>query len=824
MPPTPVAIREAKPVVRLKNKDGSYKETQEADMFASRGGKPDGLLDDERWLPVTGDHTHIYPYSGPIADTSFNTNGTITRHHRLWNPGPFAAGGSIYTRVLTHPHTTHRLVARACMSERSEVGDIAKKCRKELGMTSFQGITIKSNIRCLYVGISALTCLPVVLCNSPDWDDSSLSTDDVNEFRDLVVDWDTLSGAKDVIWTENMLIPGNIAYLKSALANKLLDQEKQRFLQIMMRENGLLQRQLNPAGVAKTLPSSESAERKPAIRRLMQSGYEYHSLHFELWWPPMAALKFPQEMIDAMNRFLAQHPHDNVPMNIALAATIIYLDLADKGWPSEGFAGGPNVPLDIRPPPLGQFVLYFPHMLRFVEIKHLTEFIHPGRFAAGQYNKDGSTFNGIKIKSNLIDLKRMRLWYSQVRCRYPQVSKSHRFRLIPASMPGTHMVFPSDCIDAEPPSMDLFRMCCLNDVRTLGLPSYHHHVIYNDEDCGVFRHIAGPEWLFSKHLQAPTHSINKYPAATYWRPASATRFMALTGQARRIDAWFLDVSSDYYVDNKPITEFVERYFGNVACYTQDYDYCEHNSEHSRNKRSARAKELYRVAAYLKIPVNRLWQSPNTACPVWDDMEAQLHQLKEQGLLEFIIANNKTIPANGEPERAAKRPRLSEPTSLLSAATKAQIETLMSSATALSRDWDALNLHFLEGEPTIQEARRLLSQVHAFILNLEELPCTISDNGHNGKGNLEEVLRLAYKAAGLDPRLGLARHERNWASQISAFSQFGQSIERAVKDLIVLKPLEDGYRFALPAIVALANSPLVQDQIRIYKEIEALLKE
>ncbi|OBS19901.1 hypothetical protein FPOA_11626 [Fusarium poae] len=824
MPPFQVAVEEAKPVVRLKNKDGSYKETQEADMFASSGGKPDDLLDDERWLHYGfGPDTHTSPYSKPIAGTDFITNGTTIKEHAFWNPGKSTAGGPINTRVLTDPHTVFKLAARACFSERSKVGEMARGYRRDLGMSSSERITTNSAIEGIYVGISAINCLPVILCKPTHWGEGIPITDELDEQCVLKVDWGGLVDTGHIIWTENMLIPGNIAHVKRALVDKHLFTQKKRFLQIMKRENSLLERHLNPAGVARTLTSSDSTERKPAIRRLTRDGQEYHDLHFKLKWPPMAALEFPEEMVDAMERFLAQHPHDNVPMNIALAATIIYLDLVDSGWPSEGFSGGPNVPLDIRPPPLGQFVLYFPHMLRFVEIKHLTEFIHPGRFAASQYSRDDKNLNDIKIQSNLIDLKKMRLWYAQVRCRYPQVSKGHRFRLIPASMPGTHMVFPSDCIDAEPPSMDLFRMCCLNDIRTLGLPSYHHNVSYENEDRGVFRHIAGQEWLFSKHLQAPTRSILGSPIERYWRPNSNSRFMALTGQARSIDTWFPDVSSDYYVDNKPITEFVERYFGNVACYTQDYDYCEHNSEHSRDKRSARAKELYRVAAHLKIPVNKLWQSPNTACPAWDGMEAQLHQLKEQGLLEFIVANEETVPANGEPERAAKRPRLSEPASILSAATKAQIELLISSATVLSRDWDALNLHVLESEPTIQEAGRLLSQVHPFILSLEELPRTISDNSNNCKGNLEDVLSLAYKAVGLDPQLALARQEKNRASQIFAFSQFGQSIEWAVKDIAILRTVEDGYRLALSATVALANSPLVQDQIKIYKEIDELLK-
>lgn len=785
--------------MRLKYEDGTYKETQEAIDFEASDGSLSDLLDDERWLCTNSWYkTQRIPHSGPVTPTGFITDRTI-RDHALWNPRP-SIGSTNMTRITTHPHMAFKLVARACMSERSKLGDVAKETREQHSMTSAKRMTANSNITAVYAGISAVSCLPIIMCRT----NQDTSTDDLDENVDLLISWEENGDTDDIIWLENMLIPGNIAYLKSALNNELHGQEKERFLQITKREYRLLEHGLNPAGVAKSLPSNESTARKPAIRRLTHEGQEYDSLHFKMRWPPMAALEFPKEMIDAMERFLSNFPHDNVPLNIALAATIIYMDLADEGWLGEGFTGNPNSLLNVRPPPLGQFVLYFPHMLRFVEIKHLTQFIHPGRFAAGNYIKDGKNDCNIKINSTLIDLKKMKLWYSQIRCRYPQISKNYRFRLIPASMPGTHMVFPHDCTNAEPPSIDLFIICCLNDIRTLGLPSYHPNYNYDDEDGGVFRYVAGPDWLFSKYLRLPTHSIQGPPAADYWRRKSDTDFMALTGEARRIDALFPDVSSNYYTDNKDIEDFVHRYFGDVAYYTQDFDYCEHNSERSREKRSARAKELYRVAAYLQIPVDKLWQCEVTGCPTWEGMETQLQQLSEQDLLNSII--------NEEPERVAKRPRISEPT--LDMTAKTRIQTLIGSAVALSQDWNALTTYLEKDKPTIEEAKRLLSEIHPFIFSAEELHANASD----GKVDLEEVLRIAYRAVNLDQQLASIRREKNW----TAFSQFGQSIEQAIKDITALRPLEDGLRFALPSIDMLGKSTLIQDQIRIYKEIETLL--
>ncbi|KAL6923098.1 hypothetical protein FSST1_000372 [Fusarium sambucinum] len=823
MPHAPNNIKEAQPTVRLRTKYGDYKETQEANIFQTNGGSWEDLLDDERWLHKQSPrNTQIFVLSSQPANANPITNSIISRNTCLWDPKLLGNADTIGLRIPTSPHVAFKIAARACASEEGNFGNAAMELKNKLGIISTHYLTAGSNIRGVYVGISAVDCRPLFLLRPSQWNDDVTDTDDLDSFE-LAIQSDGITGGKGVIWLQNMLIPGNISYLKSALGNKLQGQAKRRFLQVLKREDKLLEDGFNPTGVAKTLPSAELPERKPAICRQIHRGPSYDALHFKMLWPPIAVLEFPQEMIDEMDGFLSNHPLDNVPMTIALAAAIIYNDLAEEGWVSEGFGRDHKSTLDIKIPTIGQFILYFPHMLRFVETKHLTQFIHPARFATHHYSKDGNRV-GLKINSAAIDINKLRLWCSQIRSRHPQVPKRYRFSLLPASMPGTQMVFPNDCSDVEPPSTNLFSICCLSDIRTLGLPSYRNRGGQGAD----FRHIAGPSWLFSKHLDPPTHSMQGYLATDYWKPKSGTFITALTGHARFLDISFPDIPSSYYTDDTIIAQCVKRRFGDVAYYIDNHEYCECNTEAAREERSTRAKELYRVAAYLKIPINKLWQCPNTGCPAWDGMETQLQQLKEQGVLEFITTNDeyvpvKDAPADDEPERAAKRPRLSEPTSTLSALSKERMELLMSSATSLSRDWDAMAL-YLEGEPTVQEAKRLLSQVQPFILSLEELPCTVSDGGDNYEGDLEAVLRLAYKAVGLDPQLTLTRQKKKWASQFSGFSQFGQAIERAVEDFIALGPLKDGYRYALPSIVIFANSSLVQDQIRIYKEIDALLKE
>jgi hypothetical protein len=52
---------------------------------------------------------------------------------------------------------------------------------------------------------------------------------------------------------------------------------------------------------------------------------------------------------------------------------------------------------------VAQFILYFPHMLRFVELKHLTSFIHPMRFAAVNHYKDTKYRLDFTVAANCLD-------------------------------------------------------------------------------------------------------------------------------------------------------------------------------------------------------------------------------------------------------------------------------------------------------------------------------------------------------------------------------------------------------------------------------------
>lgn len=102
-------------------------------------------------------------------------------------------------------------------------------------------------------------------------------------------------------------------------------------------------------------------------------------------------------------------------------------------------------------------------------------------------------------------------------------------------MPGTSMVFPLGS-DAERPTPDLFALCCLNDVRTLGIPSYRMN---NSQQSEFYRGIGGPKSLFTTNTSAHL-TIGGKPSVDYWDPTKDTKTMCLTGRAKKVGPVFPD--------------------------------------------------------------------------------------------------------------------------------------------------------------------------------------------------------------------------------------------------------------------------------------------
>ncbi|PNP85967.1 hypothetical protein FNYG_01023 [Fusarium nygamai] len=820
-------LEEANPTVRLKGKEGQYAETLEYDTFQSRGGNPEDLMDEERWLdfPV---HVSIPLKKVKIHESDRDGSLSLTRaswKRNIWSPELVSGLGNTRIsrrdigRKMTDRHLAVRLAARAC-----HYTTVPKAETKEwLGIASGTQLATDTKVSGVFVGISALNHRAIFMVKSsaqhlPDGFygvsrqqliKDSLKLDNT-ELVELVFGPGCHIQGHEIIWTENMLIPGNISYVKRALHDHLDYDEKDQFLKLLKREHHLLLSGNCPASVAKTLPSNEEPSRKPLVCRAIQGGKEYSNLHFTLNWPPMALLEFPKTMISEMQRFLDEYPSDNVPLNIALAATIIYFDIEEtKDHQMEDFVDSfaSRKPSLVQKVPLATFIIYFPHMLRFVETYHLTSFLHPFRFA-NHYNPSNGP---LMVSPSRYDLcpASMRSWYHQIRSRHPQVLADTRFTLIPASMPGSTMVFPGDSIHAQRPSPDLFTLCCLDDVRTLGIPNY------SDIPKSSFLCVGAPKWLLTKAVRQSDDNcflLTGNPTITYWNTTTPETVRALTGPARMIGPVFPDIGSNYY-NMGYITSCAKRWFGDETYYSQNFQFCLDNPELERKNMATRADELIRIADRLAIPPTQRRTSHKTMLLEWDGMEEHLKSLREEGKLKRLAAPEYSTPP-------AKRAQAVEPT--LGSDIKGKILQTIKGLAAASCDWDNLLKDLQTRAPTMKAIQSSFSHVRSFVTELEN--ALRNNNDGNGKGDLDHVIRLVFRAEGLfGSGVEAMDYESKWGQHRDRLSQlFGQPTGKAMEAVFRLRNTPDAFGIILSQIQVLGESSLIKDQVEAFKRIEALL--
>lgn len=630
-----------------------------------------------------------------------------------------------------------------------------------------------------------------------------------------------------------MLVPGNISSAKHALWDRLWGDKKTQFLEIMAREHSRLKDGLSSAGFAMIPPSNEVEDRKPAICRPIHGNMEYSSLHYVLQWPPMAALEFPIEMIEAIEEFLFWHQQDNVPLNIALAATIIYFDLEKEGKnQGEGFIGlGNHESVPLGECSLSVFVIYFVHMLRFVEINHLTAFIHPTRFAAMHYSSDKrkkssklyeidspcNTLDSKALKGKTLDETLMLVSYWELRSRYPQVPTNFRFTLIPASMPGTSMVFPQDCNHAQKPTSDLHTLCCLHDVRTMGLPDYVQGI---DKISGL-RSVGGPQWVFSEMINGPVSRLDGDPSTSYWKPSPSSCVKALTGAAKKIGPVFPHLGSGCWRDEY-VTECVQRHFGIVEFFTKNFTVSKHLPDYIFKDIQTKTKGLKKVFTYLGKERSAWNFDVETLTPSWKGMENDLKRLHEKGELEKVASGSLKRAAPEEYTMSApKRVKLAK--RCLSIDLKNQILGIIDGLAVRSLDWYPLRQYLNSTtNPSLNEARDLLSEVQSLKSETQE---TLSVTGaENDQGSLDEVIRLSFRASGLFdwPQAKSMDYDQQWEKYREDFSKVDKTTAGILNTFYKYRNTDGAFEDFLPMVGLLRESSLIKGQVDACAQIEALL--
>ena len=132
----------------------------------------------------------------------------------------------------------------------------------------------------------------------------------------------------DIIWHENITVPGNFKYVKDGLRNQLEGEEQAQFNRKLQHEYTHRVSELPSISstIARVFPNNKDQKTKPLMRNVF-GDITYQDIHFELKWPRLALFKFPKTMITAMKDFLSQLKNDVISLNLALAATMIFFDL-----------------------------------------------------------------------------------------------------------------------------------------------------------------------------------------------------------------------------------------------------------------------------------------------------------------------------------------------------------------------------------------------------------------------------------------------------------------------------------------------------------------
>ncbi|KAI6760553.1 hypothetical protein HG530_009413 [Fusarium avenaceum] len=700
-------IVKARDDVRLKGNDGTYFKSLAFDVYLSQKHLKD-LMDEERWLqdPPGGPAKWVKPSEEPEA-TNNDEGGAISLAEHfvddetpeesikvftlgcydriLWLPGE----GAVLTdrsqdppndpalesgfRVPTEATTAYKVLTRACRVINPGQGMHASTqfSKQALGISEDDPLTLGHDINAVVVGVSALDCSPVIMQRHESDQGSQQGTTDST---DQVVEQSTphadhfkdgnsriilrsYSGGlcgRRIIYFQNVLIPGNLSHIKKGLYNHLETSDKQKFLQIMKREHLKLSQGLSTSSVARILPSTEDDGHRPNLRRPVRASRDdrgcknYDELQYKLRWPPMAVLKFPPNMVVGVSNFLNRYISDVVPLNIALAAIVIFFDEEQRSWETECFATSLPDKHQVPRVSLSVFVLYFHHMLRFVENNHLTAFIHPARFAEINYAQDKNKCNGsFDIQKHVLDEHTMRQWYTEIRSRCRDVSVKKRYTLIPSSMPGSTMVFPSGYSpwEVERPSKKLFALCLLDDVRTFGLPSYSWgHIDYIS--------LGGPRYLFKEKPEPPNLVLEGIPDSWYWVPNPSRCLVALTGRARSVGPIFQSITP--YHDKRSTARTSIDWFHKSGGVDLDVVL----SPQMRIEVAQKIDALYRIAARFDIPRPEIRTCRVTLRPYWNSMEENIKELQTKGELESIIYDKRVI-REAEPEHSpppAKRPR------------------------------------------------------------------------------------------------------------------------------------------------------------------------
>lgn len=228
-----------------------------------------------------------------------------------------------------------------------------------------------------------------------------------------------------------------------------------------------------------------------------------------LKWPLLSTFEFPSALLERLRNFLDSYPQDIVPINLAVAACIMYftnefnLRCLTMQFPCEWW-----------PIKLATFVIYFPHYLKFFEL-HNYDFYGawPLSWMNDRHKEDVERCESFRVQPELLDEDEIERLLGQARPLIPGITLSHFVRVFPASQPGSRKKWVEFEHDAPcRPCTGLFSHLLLDDVNHLGLSSYE----FSDNTTVC---VAIPRALVQDRFRGKElWNLRRTPDQSFWQP------------------------------------------------------------------------------------------------------------------------------------------------------------------------------------------------------------------------------------------------------------------------------------------------------------------
>ncbi|UPL02150.1 hypothetical protein LCI18_013084 [Fusarium solani-melongenae] len=170
--------------------------------------------------------------------------------------------------------------------------------------------------------------------------------------------------------------------------------------------------------------------------------------------------------------------------------------------------------------------------------------MHPFRFINAHYTKDIVGRSSLAISDYYLDGKRILSLAGFIPSGSPDIATQHWIEALPHSMPGTSLIWPTGTGAAERGRKGIFALCLLNNIRIIGLTSYHRRESWL-QMIAVHNAVANLTLrsYYAGQLYAPT-----FPSPRFWDPNKGGSFVAVTGDAMTVGPFFKDMPLHTNID------------------------------------------------------------------------------------------------------------------------------------------------------------------------------------------------------------------------------------------------------------------------------------